>query len=320
MGRQYLVVTIDTEVDTSGDWSVSDPVSFSSVLEGVPQLLTPLFDRFGVRPTYLLSPEVIEDYRCIDVLGRLLDRSELGTHLHADFIEPGRRLHRDNMAGAKAGTVQTSLPRAVEEEKLGNLTDLFRQRFGAVPLSFRCGGYSLSESTLELLAKLGYRVDSSVTPGIRWRSPNGELDYRSWTPDPWVVEFGDRSIVELPISIWSARARGLADGIGRLPRSARRATSRALRPWVQDHWLRPSWHSGDQLVRFIEKSSNPFLVLMFHSQEIIVGASPYARTGSQASIILQSLERVFSYCDDRGIESCGLTEAAERFCREEGRA
>ncbi len=41
--KQYLVVTIDTECDKSPTWHNSNPLTFKSIIEGVPELLTPLF-------------------------------------------------------------------------------------------------------------------------------------------------------------------------------------------------------------------------------------------------------------------------------------
>jgi hypothetical protein len=87
--RKILVITIDTEIDRSRDWSIANPPSFRSVLEAIADRLTPLFSRYGARPTYLLSPEVIEDDACVRCL-RGLANVELGTHLHGDFVDPGR--------------------------------------------------------------------------------------------------------------------------------------------------------------------------------------------------------------------------------------
>src|SRR5688500_8148340 len=103
--RQHLAVTIDTEVDKDANWRVSPAASFDSVRQGIPEVLTPLFDEFGVVPTYLLSAEVIEDAESRKVLGDL-SRCELGTHLHGDFVEPNRRLFASNMAGDPAMAVQ----------------------------------------------------------------------------------------------------------------------------------------------------------------------------------------------------------------------
>src|SRR5205823_3568889 len=143
MSQRALMVTIDTEVDKDRAWRISDPPSFSSVIQGVPDVLSPLFDEFGVVPTYLLSPEVIEDRESAAVLGELGDRAELGTHLHAEFVEPERTLRREVMAGQPTEAVQCAYPPEVERAKLKSLTDLFTATFGQRPTAFRAARYGL---------------------------------------------------------------------------------------------------------------------------------------------------------------------------------
>ena len=82
----HLLITIDTEINKSRNWRVSSNQSFSSVTEGIPEKLTTLFSKYGARPTYLLSSEVIRDDDCLSVLRSLKD-CELGTHLHGDMID-----------------------------------------------------------------------------------------------------------------------------------------------------------------------------------------------------------------------------------------
>src|SRR5580658_4448688 len=112
MTERALIVTIDTEVDKDCRWRISDPASFSSVRHGIPDILSPLFDEFGVEPTYLLSPEVIEDGPCGEILAGL-DRAELGTHLHPEFVAPERTLDSRTMAGRPANAVQCAYSPAI---------------------------------------------------------------------------------------------------------------------------------------------------------------------------------------------------------------
>ena len=83
----HLLITIDTEIDKAKDWRVSSSESFSSVTTGIPDKLTKIFSKYGARPTYLLSPEVIRNDECVSILKNLKD-CELGTHMHGDMIEP----------------------------------------------------------------------------------------------------------------------------------------------------------------------------------------------------------------------------------------
>lgn len=306
---RYLVVTLDTEVDKDRRWRVSDPVSFDSVCVGIPELLSPLFDEFGVVPTYLLSGEVIEDPAAAAVLRSLGDRAELGTHLHAEFVEPQRRLYRNNMAGEAADAVQFAYPPEIEEAKLRTLTDLFRSTFGYRPTSFRAGRFALSACTVALLARLGYRVDSSVTPGVSWRLPQGMFDYVEWTSGPsWRATAGG-DILELPVGIqvWNPTVTHLVE---RLPLRLQPVGRALAGAHGRPSWLRPSWATGRDMVDYVERTSDRLLVLMFHSMEVIPGASPYAATEADVARIIASLRHVFEHCERRGIGFCSLSQAA----------
>lgn len=308
---RVIQVTIDTEVDKSRNWRISNPVSFRSVLEGVPNVLTPLFDRYGVKPTYFLSPEVIERPDCVATLKELGSRAELGTHLHAEFIGPGRRLHIDNMAGASAHALQCQDSREVEAEKLANLTKLFQDAFGYAPKSFRSGRFGMSPHTLEILAALGYRVDSSVTPGICWDYAEGRVDYRIWKPEPRVAMTPSGPILELPLSIQSggAPARWIRDW----PLWPHRLAARLFGRFGVYQWLRPSQSSGSQLIRYVQSSSETYLSLMFHSMEIIPGASPYAQTQGDVDRILNAMDELFAYCSTKGYQFCGVSDVVDRL-------
>jgi hypothetical protein len=306
---RYLVVTLDTEVDKDRTWRVADPASFDSVCVGIPELLTPLFDEFEVVPTYLLSAEVIEDPAAASVLRGLGDRAELGTHLHAEFVAPQRRLHRGNMSGEAADAVQLEYPSDVEQAKLEALTNLFQATFGYRPTSFRAGRFALSRSTLGFLAGLGYRVDSSVTPGVRWRFPHGVVDYAGWTSAPSWQAVGGGEILELPVAIQVPNPR-LTHFVNRLPMPLQRVARKLAGPRARPAWLRPSWASGPQLVEYVEHAPDRILVLMFHSMEVIPGASPYAETEEDVARIICSLRHLFEHCVRHGISFCGLTEAA----------
>ena len=91
MPERHLVVTVDTEVDKSADWSVSESADFPIGHSCSPELMAPLCERFGIKATYLLSPEVIEDPASQQALLGLAAQHQLGAHLHGDFITPEPR-------------------------------------------------------------------------------------------------------------------------------------------------------------------------------------------------------------------------------------
>jgi hypothetical protein len=285
---RYLIISIDTEVDKDSRWRISRPASFRSVLEGVPDVLSPLFERYGAVPTYFLSPEVIENADCSEVMVAVGAQAELATHLHSDFVAPARTIETAVMGGQRADSVQCVLPRQVERAKLENLTAMFEDVFRERPKAFRAGRFGISRHTLSLLAELGYAVDSSVTPGILWRFGQATVDYRAWSAAPVRLHTPNGSIVEMPVSIspGGRAARALAGA----PEIARRVGGKLLGQRARMHWLRPSWENRTSLVRYLDRAKEHILVAMFHSTEVIAGASPFASTAAESSRIIGALD------------------------------
>jgi hypothetical protein len=310
---RLLVVSIDTEVDKGPDWRISKASTFRSVTEGVPDVLSPLFARYAAVPTYLVSAEVIEDEKASAVLASLGGTAELGTHLHPQFVEPQRELVPGNMAGRTADAVQRQYSRDIEAAKLKTLTEKFVERFQQRPTAFRSGRFGSSDHTLALLAELGYQVDSSVTPGLKWEYAEGVVDYRRWSCAPRTIGTAYGSIVELPISIIGGGP--LVRWVQALPPLPRRVATRALGRRGSFQWLRPSWAKPGELVRHVNSSDQQVLVAMFHSMEVVPGASPYAADREGVGRIVASLEELLRRCVDTGTEMVGMTTAAER-CRD----
>jgi hypothetical protein len=308
MTERALIVTIDTEVDKDARWRISSPPSFSSVRRAVPATLSPLFDEFGVIPTYLLSGEVIEDGHCAEVLAELGDRAELGTHLHGEFVEPKRSLWPQTMGGRSADAVQCAYAPELEAAKLATLTNLFATTFGQRPAAFRAGRYALSDHTFEALAALGYLVDSSVTPGLRWRYSEATVDHRSWSREARWVETPSGRILELPIGI---RAGGRpARWLERAPPAVASGVRVLVGAPARHSWLRPTWGDGDTLIRYVEATEDRLMVLMFHSMELVPGSSPYAAHPVDCARIVTSLRDLFAHCVRENIGFCSLSEAA----------
>ena len=305
-----LAISIDTECDKGPEWKTRFPLSFRSVGEGIAQRLTPLFREHGLTPTYLLSPEVMQDAGSVKALGAL-GGCELGTHLHGEFVEP-----QADFAAPATSTPQIAYAPEIERRKLANLTDLFVTRFGRRPVSFRAGRFALAGRTLSFLEDLGYSVDSSVTP-FRTNEFAGGLSSNFWgaplapyhpsVRDP--RKRGRLRLLEVPVTI-------LAPSLARWPRfllrrlSDRASRSRPIRAiaggTVEKLWVRPLRGTAEQLLSWAdavigswEARSTPVLNVMFHSVEAVAGASPYARTEDEVEGLLADLGRLFAHLHRR---------------------
>jgi hypothetical protein len=304
---RWLFVTIDTEVDRDRDWRIARDASFASIVSGVPEVLQPIFDCYGVVPTYLLGAEVLEADDAIAALRSIQTRVELGTHLHSDLTAPGPRLTGPTMGGRLASTPQSALAPELERLKLATLTTLFTERFGERPRSFRAGRFALGAHTHTHLIELGYTVDSSVTPGLVWDFDGHTVDYRRWSTTPRWIEADGGRILEVPVAIrpGSRVAPFLDSGRSLLHRAGRLALGERARMI----WLRPSFFSGPAMVRYVARSTDRLLCVMFHSMEVIPGASPYAQSQRDVRRICDALRVLLDHCTAQGIGMRALRDA-----------
>lgn len=311
--RPILCVTIDCERDKGPGWRARRPQSFTGVHQGIGERLDPLFRRFGVKPTYLLSPEVMRDAAAAECFARLPGSAERGTHLHAEYVGP------DLDDDAESLVFQAALPPAQERAKLEALTELFTRSFGERPRSFRAGRFGIGAASLGILADLGYLVDSSVTPFVDWTGAGpgapsfARAPTTAYRPDPrapgtataTAAAPGAEAIWEVPLTI---RPR-----LWHRQPLARRFLQRRLR----HRWLRPSWGSAGALIglaREVGRESTatpPIWNVMFHNVEVVAGASPYARDEDEARAILDRLAALLAFARDAGARSVGLADVPE---------
>ncbi|HET6149702.1 MAG TPA: hypothetical protein VFH68_19345 [Polyangia bacterium] len=314
--RPILCVTIDCERDKGPGWRARRPLSFGGVHRGLGERLDPLFRHFGVKPTYLLSPEVMRNAAAAERIARLPGSAERGAHLHAEYVGP------DLDDEAESLIFQAALSPAQERAKLEALTRLFVDTFGERPRSFRAGRFGIGAASLGILAHLGYTVDSSVTPFVDWSGAGpgapsfAHAPTTAYRPDLRAPAApGAGPIWEVPLTI---RPR-----IWQRQPLARRFLQRRLR----HRWLRPTWGSARALIDLArevwresaagEHPAPPIWNVMFHNVEVVAGASPYARDESQAGAILGRLAALLDFARDAGARSVGLGELPDLLARRE---
>ncbi|MDE2110134.1 MAG: hypothetical protein KGJ79_03250 [Alphaproteobacteria bacterium] len=306
----YLCISIDCECDKGPGWRTRKPLAFSGILHGVRDHLQPLFRRFHVKPTYLLSPEIMRDTQAVETLAKLDGGVELGTHLHGEFAEPGA------FEPEITSAFQCHYDRETERQKLHSLTNLFRNSFGLTPRSFRAGRFGIGRHSLELLQDLGYIVDSSVTPHVDWTGAGApEASFRCAPTQPYwpVLDDAERvaseggTLLEVPVTIRPSL-------LTKLP---------IVSHWSTPRWLRPTRGSVNGLVAVAKDeirharssyAGRPIVLnCMFHNVEIIPGASPYAKNEAQAGAIMERLAGLLAFAEREDIRSLGLGDIPELF-------
>lgn len=296
-----IYVTLDTEMDNDEHWGKHYPPEYSSVTEGIPQMLRPIWDKYQVHPIYFVSPEVLYDERCVDILKREVTKGAIiGAHLHPEYIQPDRIWGKE-IENQTAKYPCFDYTKNIEKEKLVNLTGMIQEKLGVTPIWYRAARFGADSDTVRILAELGYQYDSSVTPQIDWTSKGGpnhsKAPIRSYPisnqdlyEKAHTKEDGS-GIIEKPITILGKRW-GM---IGRmLPNH-----------WLFYRWLRPTHMTYLEMRNVINTLSKKGIregVMMFHSMEIMINKTPYVRTKWMQKYYLWRLNKILQYARRNGYQ------------------
>ena len=320
--KKFLTISIDVEPDCSPDWSYSNPLSFRGMHEGIAKVLHPLFGKYDIKPTYLMNNVVMDDPGSVELMNNLPGKFELGTHLHPEFIEPQKEFF--DYAGKSARRNCCFYPPDIEREKLVNITRLFERSFGHKPTSFRAGRFSAGPDTIKSLLELGYKVDTSVTPHIKWNDATREhpVNFLHAPEQPYFIREGTISspaqkkegLLQVPVTIGLLRRNPIqelaASGLG-----FRRKIN-----WNRRVWLRPAFSRFEDMKalialysrRYVDHDSIVFN-MMFHNVEVLPGLSPYTLSQEACDNYLRELENFFEFCNINDIASIGLSETYSLF-------
>ena len=170
MTAPTLLVGIDTEGDNQWDLRARQEQTFENIY-ALPKLHA-LFQRHGVRPTYVVTWPVATDERSQQVLRYLLLRGdcEIGAHHHAWETPP---CTPDDV---RRHPYASTLPLAQFEAQLAELTAAIGRATGERPVSYRSGRFGFDASHVAALEREGYLVESSVVP-LFYESHKGGPDF-----------------------------------------------------------------------------------------------------------------------------------------------
>jgi len=294
-----LLVGIDTEGDNQWDAAARANQRFENIY-ALPRLHA-LFARHGVRPTYFITYPVASEAASAEVL-RELKRGgdcEIGAHHHVWETPP--------FSAEDAGRhgYASKLPLRQFEEQLASLTTAIESGVGVRPISYRSGRFGFSPGHVAALEKLGYGIESSVTP-LFYEAHKGGPDFVEAPLRPYFLAYdnatrpGASDVLEIPVSAALNR---------RAPRRLQYLYARAPRPYTTKRvlrklgvarvrLLRPSSSSLDDMTALasdIASAGEPVLNLFFHSSEAIAGGSPYNRTDAELAAFCDRLERFFDF-------------------------
>lgn len=319
-----LILTIDTEGDNQ--WEHGRDLQVENI-KFVPRFQG-LCEKHNIKPVYLVTSEVCEDQFAREIFSdyQIKGKAEVGAHLHSWTTPPfldkdGYRYNDPKHAYA------SDLDESLLNEKIKYLTGQIEASFGQKPTSFRSGRYGFNEKVAKVLAENYYLVDSSVTPYTNWiynidvPAGKGGPDFSDKRPFPYLYSFGNYSLAEIPITILPTRfplnsnlklAEFCFKNVGR---SIILKGIRKLGFKNQPLWLRPfEWSTlnlFDEILNEAFRIKLQYIVMMFHSSELMPGCSQYRPDEESVEHLYDLLESFFDLLHSREISSLTLTEAAK---------
>jgi hypothetical protein len=313
-----LIITIDTEEDNWDKYSATN-----NPVENIEQIirLQKLFDEFGVRPTYLVSYPVATNSRSVEILKRILGegKCEIGMHCHPwntpPFDESKEILNKDTML--------CNLNDDLVFQKLKFLHETLCRSFDVIPISFRAGRWAFSSGVANALCKLGYRIDTSVTPYTDWGSYHG-INYSTFGPETFRFNGGgfthkdiNGGLLEVPMTIgflqknfkWCMQL--MKAGNSPIVQKLRLKGILNLLRLLNKVWLSPEIEDGHTMIKLakrMQKNNYSCLNMGFHSTSLHFGMSPYVRSSMDEINFLKKIMQFLQFSRKAGFEYCTLAQ------------
>ena len=294
-----ILLGVDTEADNQWVASARRELEVKNIYE-LPRLQE-LCDRYGVRPTYFVTYEMAVDDGAKRVLRELAaaKRCEIATHHHPWSTPPEVNDH----------LYPLNLTPEHFAAQLERLTGAVAGITGDRPASYRAGRNGFTGWQVGILENQGYLVDSSVDPFFNETRKGGP----SFAGAPLVPYFvspedprraGESNLLEIPVTSaldrrwpnWLAAAYADVRSAYRFRRALR--LLRIARPI----WLRPSYSKKDDMLLLARRVLDAGLPanIIFHSSELLAGASPYNQTREDVERFYRELEALLAYLSENG--------------------
>jgi len=302
-GPPILIVAVDTEAEHR--WGAPRQRTDNGVRNMREQVLAQrIFDKFNVRPTYLVDYEIATQADGYGPLRELTgsQNCQIGAHLHTWESPP----FEEELS--EVTTYAHNLPASLQKEKLYRLTEAIASNIGVRPVVYRAGRYGIGEEMAEILRSLGYEIDMSVRPGINQTRQHGP-DFRRAVNRPYW--FGpDHELLEIPLTVGfcglfsspmlprvlmgdfydllSRPGLRLVHGPGILSR-LRLLDRISLTPEGI------ALEDLKRLTRLLVTRGNRVFSFNYHSSSLLPGVAPYVRTTGDLDRFLGKIESYLEY-------------------------
>ena len=319
----HLVITIDTEEDNWSNYGSEPVLTNLRKLIGLQQM----FDRHDVRPTYLVSYPVATDKESVSILRGFMEegKCEIGTHVHAWNTPPFEE------EKTVRNTMLCNLDKDLQYRKLEALHEKIVENFKTTPVSFRSGRWGFDRTVAENIHKLGYKVDTSVSPYLNWESYHGP-DFSDRSPQPEMMRVGEDSetgscLLEVPATI------GFLQGNYELCNACLKTISgSALRHLrlvgildrlnlLNKVWLSPESDNEGKMIRLAESIKGRgygILNMFFHSTTLQQGLTHFTKTAEDVNELNRRIEMFLEYKERENIRSITLSETLDVYVPKAG--
>jgi hypothetical protein len=314
-----LVVTIDVEED---QWGITPP-RYATV-RNVRRLptLQKLLREFGIIPTYLLTYPVANDPHAVSLLREIFDAGEceIGTHCHPWNTPPYEECLN------KYNSMLCNLPPSLQFEKLQRLHEAIQDKFEMTPVAFRCGRWGFDAEVAKNIVRLGYRIDTSITPYTSW-APESGPDFSYVSPQPYTFTQESHSdpnsrgaLAEIPVSI--GYLHGEFQACAMLAERLRSGPLRGLKlgallsrlQLLRKVWLSPEMETPARMMRLVRqmrRQGYEVLNLVFHSSALMGGCGPFVRTEADEQVFQKKLGTFLHLVSKEGVLFAPLSEVAK---------
>jgi len=291
-----LLVTVDAEEEF--DWGKPFDRRHTGVtsMRGVGRAQE-LFDRYGLRPTYVVDYPVASQPTGAGPLREIArsGRCTIGAHLHPWVCPP----HDEEVS--TRNSFPGNLPRELESAKLRETVRAIEAAFGAPPRVYQAGRFGVGPHTADLLEEHGFDVDFSICPPFDY-SAEGGPDFSGFGCETYW--FGTkRRLLGIPLT--GAYVGWVSGGAHTVYRAATSSAGRALRVpgalarvgAVDRLRLSPEGfetrHHKRLTEHLLERGVRVF-VWSFHTPSLEPGHTPYVKSEEE---LKQFLDRFRAYFD-----------------------
>ena len=257
-----------------------------------------IYDRYGVRPTYLVDHLVATEDAGRAPLRELLASGscDIGAQLHPWVTPPFAE------ETTPWNSYLGNLPLWLQRAKIERLIEAIEAEFGLRPRIFRAGRYGVGPRTAELLQSLGFLADSSAMPCWDYRADGGP-DFLAASCRPHWIDPG-RSLLEIPTTAafvgrlsapppWLVRllfSRG-AERVGMTAAVARAGLIERIR--LSPEGTTPA--EARRLVRALLQARQRIFVISYHTSSLQPGNTPYVRSQADLGRFLGWLDEVLDF-------------------------